>query len=253
MRVGFAVSERRACRVWYSQVRARDERRLSYVYAVAYDFGVFGVRLPDEMRHAEAQRRLPSAPNVRRRGSTPARSPQPNPRKPGRPWSGAKAAEEPCGSNLWPFAFMLGPAVRAIAKPTDGGAGPGLKAGSWANAQCRARTASPSGSSVPCLPRPSSCGWSSWRICAGRVSNSMRTPRANAARITFRGVVGRGASPPAARHVGRYLPDAPVFGARGSCPSCRRGGFSPSAPDQFASLPSPGARAALPGSGVMAH
>jgi SRSO17 transposase len=48
-----------------SFVRALDERRLSYVCAVAYDFGV---RLSDEMLHAGAQRSLPSVPIVRRRG-----------------------------------------------------------------------------------------------------------------------------------------------------------------------------------------
>ena len=125
-----------------SFLRVFDERHLSYVCAVASDFGV---RLPTEMEQATEE---PEPHRPRGRGQP--RKPRPARRydassitaaQPDEMWQTVtwrEGSRDPCRSSLWRFAFTLEPVVPAIVKRTDA-VGRDQKAGCLASARCQGK------------------------------------------------------------------------------------------------------------------
>ncbi len=182
-----------------SFLQALDTRELSYVCAVACDFGV---RLLSEMHQVEAQQAQhveQAKLTVRKRGQP--KKPRPAARhdpkwsrvrrqkKRGRRLSGVKAAEARYVSSSSPFEFMQ-ELVALVTVKVMGAVGRDPKAGSLGSDQSQVRTATSSGFLVICLLILLCLAWWNWRICAGLSSNSMRTRKGNVASITFRVAVG---------------------------------------------------------------
>jgi SRSO17 transposase len=177
-----------------SFLQALDKRELSYVCAVACDFGV---RVLHEMQQAEAEQTMPAP---RKRGQP--KKPRPAPRHDAQEitsaqsedaWQTVEWRDGSRGTLRKQFVAIRVHAGTCCARHSESqdAAGPGQRAGRMGSDPFQQRKASPSGFSVACLQTLPCLAWWNWRTCAGQSSSSMRMPKANAASITFKDVAGR--------------------------------------------------------------